>query len=227
MISINSIDPALITAMILAGGKATRMGGINKGLQTLHGKPLIHHVIDRLKNQANEIIINLNSDNKKYQQFHLPIWLDTGPSLGPLSGFLTGLTHCKTPYLLVVPCDAPFLPLNLSSLLGHAMIEFNAEICMPSTITRINSEIKYLPQPTFCLMKRNLSDSLKQFLNTQSRRITDWTSLHKTIELRFIKEDVENNLEFSNINTLQELWEIEKLITSRDTQVAEISISLL
>jgi molybdopterin-guanine dinucleotide biosynthesis protein A len=213
-----TIEASSITAVILAGGQATRMGGANKGLQLFHGRPLIQHVLNRLKNQVSQIIINANADIDRFGEFGLPIWTDSGQSLGPLTGFLTGLIHCQTPYLLVVPCDVPLLPLNLVEHLSNAMLNNEADICLPISQLKKIASTEILVQPTFCLLKKGLADSLEKFLATGGRRIQEWTRMHKTVQVEFTDSMGENNLAFSNINTLAELVTLEQLTTQHITK---------
>ena len=111
-----------ITGLILAGGRAQRMGGIDKGLIPFHGKPLIELAIARLQSQVNSIIINANRNITKYAAYGYPVIMDETPDFsGPLAGFSAGLQVCKTPYLLTSPCDSPLLPIDLASQLASEM----------------------------------------------------------------------------------------------------------
>jgi molybdopterin-guanine dinucleotide biosynthesis protein A len=106
-----------ITGLILAGGRGMRMGGVDKGLQTLQGKPMVAHVIQRLQPQVDRIIINANQNQERYREFQLPVWSDQENNFaGPLAGIQAGLIHCDTAYMLIVPCDTPKLPTDLVTL---------------------------------------------------------------------------------------------------------------
>ncbi len=103
-----------ISAVILAGGKARRMNGADKGLQLLQNKPLISHVIERLQPQVIDISINANRHHEEYAQWVFPVFSDELPDFqGPLSGMLTALEQAKTDFVLFVPCDSPYFPQNL------------------------------------------------------------------------------------------------------------------
>jgi molybdenum cofactor guanylyltransferase len=103
-----------ITGLILAGGRAQRMGGIDKGLIPFLGQPLIASAIARLQGQVSGILINANRNITKYATYGYPVIIDETPDFsGPLAGFSAGLKVCKTPYLLTAPCDSPLLPVNL------------------------------------------------------------------------------------------------------------------
>jgi molybdopterin-guanine dinucleotide biosynthesis protein A len=115
-----------ITGLILAGGRAQRMGGIDKGLIPFHGKPLIESAISRLKLQVSTILINANRSITKYSHYGYPVLMDETPDFsGPLAGFSVGLKHCKTPYLLTSPCDSPLLPTDLAQKMAAELKEIN------------------------------------------------------------------------------------------------------
>ncbi|MES2635961.1 MAG: molybdenum cofactor guanylyltransferase, partial [Pseudomonadota bacterium] len=104
-----------ISCIILSGGRATRMGGVDKGLLRLQNQPLIQHVIKRLSPQVDEIFINANREIVQYQAFGYPVLQDSHANfIGPLAGFSLGLQHAKHDYVLTVPCDSPFLPMDLA-----------------------------------------------------------------------------------------------------------------
>ncbi len=108
-------EPASVVGIILAGGAGRRLGGVEKGLQPLAGRPLIAHVIDRIAPQVARLAINANSAAGDYAAFGLPVVADTLPGRpGPLAGVLAGLAWVSEPaWLLSAPCDAPFLPADL------------------------------------------------------------------------------------------------------------------
>ena len=102
------IDPQHITGLVLAGGRGSRMGGVDKGLQLHHGVPLALHALRRLAPQVGPAMLNANRNVEAYAAFGAPVWPDTPPNYaGPLAGFVAGLSHCHTPYLVTVPCDSP------------------------------------------------------------------------------------------------------------------------
>ena len=102
------IDPSHITGLILAGGRGSRMGGVDKGLQTHLGMPLAMHAMLRLAPQVGEVMINANRNLSAYESMGAAVWPDALSDYpGPLAGFLAGLEHCATPFLATVPCDSP------------------------------------------------------------------------------------------------------------------------
>ena len=105
------IDTKHITGLILAGGRGSRMGHVDKGLQPFRGAPMAVHVMLRLTPQVGNLMINANQNLAPYESFGVPVWPDELQGYaGPLAGLQTGLMHCETPYLVTAPCDSPFLP---------------------------------------------------------------------------------------------------------------------
>ena len=129
------IDLSSITAMVLAGGRGSRMGGVDKGLQNFNGTPLALHALLRLNIQSGGplggTMFNANRNLAAYESFGAPVWPDVvGEFAGPLAGFLTGLERCETPYLMTVPCDTPLFPLDMIERLSHAMNRDDSDIGM-------------------------------------------------------------------------------------------------
>ena len=150
-----------ITGLILAGGRAQRMGGIDKGLIPFHQKPLIEATIQRLKTQVGFILINANRNITKYAVYGYPVIMDETPDFsGPLAGFLMGLKNCKTPYLLTTPCDSPLFPEDLGAKLANELEHNNLDLVYASSK---EADGKVWAQPVFCLMRANLQDSLSFF----------------------------------------------------------------
>ena len=120
-----------ITAVILAGGKARRMDGEDKGLIKLLDRTLIDYIISALKPQVGNILINANRNVEQYQSYGYPVIEDMmGDYFGPLAGMATGMKYSDTPYLLVVPCDSPFIPSTLAATMFNTLTENEAEICV-------------------------------------------------------------------------------------------------
>jgi molybdopterin-guanine dinucleotide biosynthesis protein A len=187
-----------ITAIILSGGRATRMGGINKGLIPLQGKALIAHVIARLTPQVDEIFINANQSMDAYKAFNLPVLKDENADfIGPLAGFSLGLKQAKHDYLLTVPCDSPMLPLDLCQRLLAALKEKNADIAIASSQEIIH--------PIFSLCKKSVLPSLTQYLDQGDRRVSAWQKSLNYVNVEFS----EFNDAFTNINTLEQLAALE------------------
>ena len=206
------IHPNDITGLILAGGRGTRMGGVDKGLQTFNGMPLALHALTRLQmgGAVGSIMINANRNLAAYESFGVSVWPDgLTDYAGPLAGFLTGLEHCETPFLLTVPCDTPLLPLDLVQRLSQALEAQNAEIAMAVTpeIDK-NGQILIHTQPVFCLLRTELLESLVQFTQSGGRKIDAWTALHKTVLASF-NLATDDPQAFCNANTLAELHQLE------------------
>jgi molybdenum cofactor guanylyltransferase len=190
-----------ITGLILAGGRGSRMGGVDKGLQNHQGTPLALHALMRLAPQVGEVMINANRNLGAYESFGVPVWPDAlhagGPEFaGPLAGFLAGLERCETPYLVTVPCDSPNFPRDLVARLGEALESNHAEIAVAATVEGGEQR----SQPVFCLMKTELMESLVRFTHEGQRKIDRWTALHRCVEVVF-----DDASAFANANTLAEL----------------------
>ncbi len=123
------IDTHDITGLILAGGRGSRMGGVDKGLQNFRGLPLALHTLMRLQPQVGDVMINANRNLAAYESFGVPVWPDgLADYAGPLAGFLTGLERCEAPWLLTVPCDTPLFPPDLAARLAQAAMREGADI---------------------------------------------------------------------------------------------------
>ena len=190
-----------ITGLILAGGRGSRMGGVDKGLQNHKGMPLAVNALMRLTPQVGHLMINANRNLSAYESMGVPVWTDALPDFaGPLAGFLAGLERCETPYLLTVPCDTPNFPEDLAARLGAALSEADAEIAMAAT--REGGELR--TQPVFCLMKTELMESLVRFTMAGQRKIDKWTARHRCVEVPF-----DDPQAFANANTLVELHQLQ------------------
>lgn len=198
---------AEITGLILAGGRAQRMGGIDKGLVPFMGKPLIEHAIARLSPQVTSILINANRNHDRYAQYGHPVIADQLPDFaGPLAGFAAGLEHCKTEYLLSAPCDSPVFPLNLSEQMLKAMINAGSDLVYASSK---DPSGKIWAQPVFCLMRHSVQQSLKDFLNQGGRKIDRWFEALSSSTVVFADEAA-----FANTNTPEELRALEQALLS-------------
>jgi molybdenum cofactor guanylyltransferase len=196
------IDKKDITGLILAGGRGSRMGGVDKGLQNHRGAPLVMHALMRLAPQVGELMINANRNLGAYESMGVPVWPDSlADYAGPLAGFLTGLEHCETPYLATVPCDSPLFPDDLVARLARALFEADAEIAMVATREAGVLQV----QPVFCLMKTGLIESLVRFTQSGQRKIDKWTAQHRCVEVPF--DDAQA---FANANTLDELRALQR-----------------
>jgi molybdopterin-guanine dinucleotide biosynthesis protein A len=206
----DTIPPQHITGLILAGGRGSRMGGVDKGLQNFNGIPLALHTLMRLGPQVETVMVNANRNLSAYESFGASVWPDASADFaGPLSGFLVGLERAETPYLLTVPCDTPRLPLDLAERLANALVREGAYIAMaaaPELKDDGSAEVR--AQPVFCLLKIELSESLVAFTHSGGRKIDAWTAQHKTVLVPF-DAPTDDRLAFANINTLSELQALE------------------
>ncbi|MES2104195.1 MAG: molybdenum cofactor guanylyltransferase MobA [Pseudomonadota bacterium] len=202
------IHPQYITGLVLAGGRGSRMGDMDKGLQLFHGEPLASLVLNRLAPQVGAIMLNANRNQASYaalasrlQAGDIDIWPDAlADFAGPLAGVQAGLQHCRTAYLLSVPCDSPLLPMNLASRLSQALLEQQADLAVAVTGTESETQV----QRIFSLMKTSLLPGLSAFLEQGGRKVGAW---HATLDVAQVRFDDE--LAFYNINTLEELRQLE------------------
>ena len=200
----HNIEKQDITALILCGGRAQRMGGQDKGLIPLRNKTLVAWTIDRCRNQVGSIILNANRHIDDYQQYGWPTLSDTQLDFsGPLAGFQVGLINSTTPYVLVMPCDTPLFPSNLVEKLAGAMEQYQVD-CTYAVTTENDEEQAH---PVFCLLKKSTLESLNLFLVTGQRKIDRWFATLKHQKVQF-----DDPTAFLNINTPEELIQIEKMI---------------
>ena len=193
-----AIPPEAITGLILAGGRGTRMGGVDKGLQNHRGMAMAMHILLRLQSQVGAVMINANRNIGAYEAMGVPVWLDSmGDFPGPLAGVLTGLEHCETPWLLTVPCDSPNFPADLAERLARAAVDEQADIALAAT-READGQVQV--QPVFCLLRADLIDSLVAYLEAGHRKIDRWTGQHRCATVVFDDADA-----FANANTPDEL----------------------
>src|ERR1700678_1587551 len=156
-----------VTGLILAGGRGSRMGGVDKGLPMHRGRTLVEHALQRLRPQVGKVMLNANRNLDTYRAMRVPVWPDEVPDYpGPLAGMLAGLAHCDTVFMATVPCDTPNFPLDLVARLVGALESADADIAV--AYTRAREEL--FPQPVFCLMKTSLKDALAAFIAAGERK---------------------------------------------------------
>jgi molybdopterin-guanine dinucleotide biosynthesis protein A len=199
-----------VTGLVLAGGQGRRMGGLDKGLQSYNGRPLVQHALERLSRQQGGafggLMVNANRNLQSYAAiaatYGASVVADTHPDFaGPLAGLCAGLENCATPYLLTVPCDCPFFPLDLALRLqcGIQAREHG------KTALVIAATTSQAWQPTFCLVHRELHAQLHDYLQQGGRRFREWIE-QQGAQIVLFKEDEA----FANINTLEQLQALER-----------------
>ncbi len=196
-----------ITGVILAGGRGSRMGGVDKGMQNFNGLPMALQTLMRLQPQVGEVMINANRNLGAYEAFGVPVWPDVLADYpGPLAGFLTALERCETPWLVTVPCDTPLFPQDLVARLASAAQAQGADIAMAAARVE-DGQVR--TQPVFCLMRVELMESLVRFTQGGGRKIDAWTGQHSTAIVTFDLPG-DDGRAFSNANTLGELHQLEQ-----------------
>lgn len=183
-----------ITAVILAGGRGSRMGGVDKGLVDYQGQPMIEHILARITPQVDHVMINANRHIERYQTYGVPVITDENDQFdGPLAGMQAALHHAATDWVLSVPCDSPLLPLDLASRLSQAVQAMQA-MSGPQAMLAIARSASGT-HPVFCLMPRSVSADLDAYLQTGQRRVSGWQALHPHVFVSFEDEQA-----FTNIN---------------------------
>ncbi len=199
--------PADVTGLILAGGRGSRMGGVDKGLQNFNGMPLALHALLRLQPQVGAVMINANRNLSAYEAFGVPVWPDVlADYAGPLAGFLTGLERCETRWLVTVPCDTPLFPGNLVERLLRAAQAQHADMAMACGREQ---DGQMHTQPVFTLLRVELLESLVRFTQAGGRKVDAWTALHQTAIVPF-DEPGDDPRAFFNVNTLAQLHQLEQ-----------------
>lgn len=200
-----------ITGLVLAGGQGSRMGGVDKGLQLFQGVPLALHALQRLHPQVGRCLINANRNLVTYQDFGAAVHTDALPDYpGPLAGFMTGLTHCNTTWLLTVPCDSPRFPLDLATrMLQTARQEHALVVLAAGPQPGRDGQLSIRSQPVFALLHASLRQDLHAFIADGGRKIDAWTARHPQALCPFDQAGDDAHA-FANANTLQELHWLEQ-----------------
>lgn len=192
-------DLPKVSAVILAGGQAQRMGSEDKGLLSFKGKPLVAQVLARIKPQADEVLISANRNTEAYAQFGYPVLKDDIQGFaGPLAGLHRAMRQAAHPLILCVPCDTPFLPVDLVVRLRDALIAEGAEIAVPVAGEHMH--------PAVMLCRRKLAPDLESYLATGGRKVRQWQATRKQAIVRF--EEINA---FLNINTPEQLRQAEAI----------------
>lgn len=197
-----------ITGLILAGGQGRRMGGVDKGLTALRGRPMVTWVLERLAPQVGEVLINANQNLDRYRDFGYPVLTDEiGGFAGPLAGLHAGMKAAQHAFVLMVPCDSPFLPADLAQRLFEALNANHADLAVAKTGGQ--------PYPVFALARTALLPHLTAFLERGGRTVYAWYDLIKVTEVAF--DDQEQA--FANINTTDELKAMEASASSERPEI--------
>lgn len=182
-----------VTGLLLAGGRATRMGGRDKGLIDLAGRPLAAHVLAALVPQVDRLLINANRHEDEYNALGAPVVRDPLEGfLGPLAGVLAGLEAASTPLLATLPCDSPFIPADMVARMRAALERDGAGIAVAHDGER--------RQPVFMLLRTDLAPDLRAWLEQGGRKIDAWYEGHTIADVDF--SDTPET--FININTPDE-----------------------
>lgn len=193
-----------ITGVILAGGRARRMGGVDKGLTVLGGRPMLQHVLEALRPQVANVIISANRNLDAYREFGCDVVSDVvGDYSGPLAGMASGLQFAVTPYVATVPCDSPLVAGDLVARLYHTLEEHDAQVCVVHDGERTH--------PVFLMLRRDLLNSMLVFLDAGERKIDKWFAKH-----RLAVSDFSDQPEaFMNVNHPQDLETLEQSVANR------------
>ncbi len=199
MTTANDIAASDVTAVILAGGRAQRFGGIDKALLPLAGRPLLQHILTTLRPQVGAVLLNSNRAAADYDLFALPVIADTvAQQPGPLAGLISGLQSAATEWVLTVPCDTPCLPADLVARMIAALRQQDAEVCTVSDGDRLHA--------AFMLANRRLLPALQEYLAGGGRRVQEWLrSRHLALA-----DYADRPQAFCNINTPEELQAMEQ-----------------
>ncbi len=190
-----------ITGLVLAGGRSRRMGGADKGLQRLDGQPLAAHALQRLRPQVGPLMLSANRHPADYAALGVPVWPDTLPDHpGPLAGLLAGLTHCRTPWLVSVPCDCPRFPADLVARLAAVREAEGTALAVAASREGPGEDAPVRLHPVFCLLGAGLVDSLADSLARGERRVSQWVARQRASVVVF-----DDASAFANVNTPDDL----------------------
>lgn len=190
-------------AIVLTGGRGERMGGRDKGLVKLCGKPLVQWVTESIAPQVDGVILSANRNLDEYKELGFPVVVDEfGDFQGPLAGIHAALKKINSEFVLVVPTDSPKLPPDLCYKLGSALMHSNAEIAVVETGGRI--------QPVFLLFRSSLKPDVEQWLQQGTRKALDWIKSRQYVTVSFSGDE----LLMVNINDMENLEEVSRKLCS-------------
>lgn len=180
-----------VTGVILAGGRASRLGGVDKGMLRVAGKPLIEHALAALVPQVARVLISANRNLEHYAAYGWPVVSDTLDGYaGPLAGVLSALRAARDGYILTVPCDCPLPPSDLAARLREKIAQRN--VCVAHDGTRM--------QPLFALLSRTLTENLQDYLDGGGRKVETWITAQRPVLVDFSDQP----WSFLNVNTPRE-----------------------
>lgn len=207
----NTSEGYTITGLVLSGGQGSRMGGVDKGLQTFGGQPLARRALERLRPQVGPVFINANRHLETYAAWGASVCPDAQAGFeGPLAGFFAGLQAAQTELLVTVPCDSPLFPHDLVKRLLAALHAHNADLAMAwAPEPDGQGGVVLRAQPVFCLMRRGVAASLLAFMQSGRRKIDTWTATLHTVAVPF-DTATDDPQAFANVNTLDELAYLER-----------------
>tara|TARA_B100001057_G_scaffold317213_1_gene317362 strand:- start:1447 stop:2076 length:630 start_codon:yes stop_codon:yes gene_type:complete len=198
-----------MACVILAGGKSSRMGQDNKCLLKIEKKTILNHIIDNINDQFNKIVLNINKDLKKFEEYDLEIISDSIFDSGPLSGILASLDwgyENGYDFVFTVPSDVPFFPKNLANNFLENLIKNDNDIIIAANYCQFRKKIIY--HPTFGIWKTNLREDLRTTLLSGTKKIFLWAEKHN---FKIIDFEDENELYFFNINTIDDLKKVNQI----------------
>lgn len=191
-------DAPLVTALVLAGGRSTRMG-VDKAFVQLDGRPMIAHVLDAVRPQADAVLVSANEGLERHAALGVDVVTDVHPAgVGPLAGIAAGLRRARTGCVLVVPCDAPRLPDDLARRLGEARDTGDADAAVVHDGMRL--------QPLFLLVHTRVAPALEHHLAAGGRRVDAWLETIRTVTVDFTGRAAN----FANVNDPEELERLER-----------------
>ena len=200
------MTPPSLSAVILAGGAARRMGGGDKPLRLLKGKPILDWIVARIRPQVRFLAISANGDPERFSAYKLPVLPDRLPDLGPMAGILAAMdwaneTNPDAHHILTLSGDTPFLPVDLVERLSTQTAHHPSEIIAAASAGQVHPTIALWPMAA----RTNIQKSLNE---NKGRRVSDWLSIlnHQSVAWDHLPFDP-----FFNVNSPEDLQEAEKI----------------
>ena len=200
-----------VCGVLLAGGQSRRMGGGDKCLRPLGGRPILARIVERIRPQVAALVLNANGDPARFAEFGLPVAADRfAGSPGPLAGVLTGMewAHEYAPdctLIATIPTDAPFFPRDLVEVMEEALRMSGSEMACAASDGRLH--------PVFGLWPVRLAPDLRDALENGVRKVDEWTAGYRVVEIDFPSFGFDP---FFNANRPEDLAEAERLLAAHD-----------